>query len=133
MRNPSLQLALVFAAAGVCGAANASEATSPQYRQKSVVVRYTDDDLVSDNGATHLYSMLDKAARYVCDDTSVNLDLRERSEVSRCEQAAIANAVATVSSASLTNVYNRHYRYQPLVEKERLSEHTRALLVVRTG
>jgi len=132
MRNRGFELALFFAAAGVCAAASATETASPQFRQKSVVVRYTDDDLASDNGATHLYSMLYKAARYVCDDSRVYIDLQERSEISRCEQTAIANAVSTVSSASLTSVYNRHYRNQPLVEKERLSDHTRALFV-RTG
>jgi UrcA family protein len=134
MRNRGSQLALLFVAAGVSGAAGATVAASPQVVQKSVVVRYSDDDAASDNGATHLYAMLDGAAHYVCEDSGqTNMDLVRRSEIDRCEQTAIANAVSLVSSASLTSVYNRHYRDQPLVEKERLSDHTRSLFVTVVG
>jgi len=130
MRNRGLQLALFFVVGGFAGAAGASTAASRDDTQRSVVVRYSENDLDSDNGATHLYSMLDKAARFVCDDTAQTISLMERRDISRCEQEAIASAVSELSSANLTTVYNRHYHNSPLVEKEQLSQHTRKLVMV---
>jgi UrcA family protein len=133
MRNRGFEIGLFFAAVGATGAAGATAATSSSTAQKSVVVHYSQDDLASNSGAAHLYSMLDRAARYVCDDTGHYIDLMVQADVGRCVQTAIANAVSTVSSASLTSVYNRHFRNQPLVEKERLSERTRSSVVAVAG
>jgi len=133
MRNRNLQLALFLAAVGVVGAAGATEENPPGRAQKTVVVRYSESDLASDSGAEHLYSMLDWAARLVCDDSGYNSDLEVFGEIRRCEQAAIANAVYTVSSANLTSVYNRHYHDQPLVEKERLSQRLSSLIIPVLG
>jgi len=130
MCNRGLQLALLSVVVGVAGAAGASTAVSRDDTQRSVAVRYSESDLGSDHGAAHLYAMLDSAARVVCDDSAQTVSLVERREISRCEQEAIANAVAELSSANLTTVYNRHYHNSPLIEKERLSEHTRKLVMV---
>jgi len=130
MRNRGLQLASFFIVAGVAGVAGASSATSGGSAQKSVVVRYSETDLDSDNGASHLYAMLDRAARFVCDDSLEIVSLIQHREIRLCEQEAIANAVSALSSASLTSAYNRHFHNSPLVEKERLSEHTQRLVLV---
>jgi UrcA family protein len=130
MRNRGLQLALFVAAVAAGGTAGATAESSPQSSPKSIVVRYSESDLASDNGAAHLYSMLDRAARFVCDDSAHPVSLVEWRDIRRCEQAAIATAVSELSSANLTTVYNRHFRNSPLVEKERLSEHTRRLVLV---
>jgi len=130
MCNRGLQLALFCVVGGAAGAAGASTAASRDDTQRSVVVRYSDSDLGSDNGAAHLYALLDRAARVVCDDSEQTVSLIERRDISRCEQEAIANAVSELSSANLTTVYNRHYHNSPLVEKEQLSQHTRKLVMV---
>jgi UrcA family protein len=130
MSNRGSQLALFCVVAGFAGGAAASTETPRDSAQKSVVVRYSESDLDSDNGATHLYSVLNRAARFVCDDSIEVVSLIERRDISRCEQEAIANAVSELSSASLTSVYNRHFHNSPLIEKEQLSEHTRRLVLV---
>lgn len=130
MSNRGSQFALFCVVAGLAGGAAASTEASRDSAQKSVVVRYSESDLDSQNGATHLYSVLDRAARFVCDDSIEIVSLIERRDISRCEQEAIANAVSELSSASLTSVYNRHFHDSPLIEKERLSEHTRRLVLV---
>lgn len=133
MRNRGLQVALLLAAFGVSRAAGATAENSQSSVQKSVVVRYSPDDLTSDGGAAHLYSMLARAARSVCDETGHYIDLMEWNDIKRCEQQAIANAVSTVSSASLTSEYNRHYRNQPLIERGRLSERRGASIIPVVG
>ena len=90
MRNRGLQLALFFAAAGICGAAGATAGSSARYSQKSAVVRYSEDDLASASGATHLYAKLERAARFVCDAADIPMDLETWSDISRCEHVAIA-------------------------------------------
>jgi UrcA family protein len=130
MRNRCSRLALFFVVAGVAGGAGATTASSGEDARKSVVVRYSESDLASDNGAAHLYTMLARAARFVCDDSTDVVSLLERRDIRRCEQEAIANAVSELSSANLTTVYNRHFHNSPLLEKERLSEHTRRLVLV---
>jgi UrcA family protein len=133
MRNRGSQLALLLVAAGVSGLAGATVQTSPSSEQKSAVVRYSPDDLTSDSGAAHLYSKLARAARFVCDDPGHGVDLEVLGAVSRCEQQAIADAVSTVSSASLTSEYNRHFPYQPLFERGRLSGRLSPSIILVVG
>ena len=130
MRNRGLQVALLLAAFGVSRAAGATAESSQSGVQKSTVVRYSAEDLNSDSGAAHLYSMLAHAARFVCDDTGTDKELWVLTEIRHCEQEAIANAVSTVSSASLTSEYNKHYRNQPLIERARLSQRSGAIIPV---
>jgi UrcA family protein len=114
MRNRALHFALVFAAMGVSRAAGAAVEASPTNAQRSAVVRYYADELTSESGAARLFSKLNEAARYVCDDPGLRADIGVLAAVSRCEQEAIADAVSALSSDSLTSQYNRHYRDQPL-------------------
>jgi UrcA family protein len=132
MSNRAVQLAAFFTAAAVSGAVGATSAVPALTEQKSMVVHYQPKELDSSTGAEELYQTLSRVARDVCGDDGYTKGLDVRVQLKQCEQAAIANAVAGVSSANLTTAYNRHFPNQPLIEKERLSErpHTSIILVV---
>jgi UrcA family protein len=134
MSNRALQVAACVTAAAMSGAVGASSQVPANSEQKSVVVHYQPADLESSVGAEQFYQTLSHAARSVCDDAAgAIIQLKGRVEIWHCEQAAIANAVAGVSSANLTTEYNRHFPNQPLIEKERLSERLHALIIVVVG
>ena len=123
MSNRALQLGAFVTAAAMSGAVGATSAVPANTEQKNVVVHYQPADLDSTDGAEHLYQTLSRVARVVCgdDEAGAIIQLTERMDINRCERAAIANAVSSVSSANLTTEYNRHFPNQPLIEKERLS------------
>jgi UrcA family protein len=134
MSNRALQLAAFVAVAATSGAVGATSSVPANTEQKAVVVHYQPADLDSSAGAEELYQSLSRAARSACDDEAgAIIQLSERMDIRRCEQAAIADAVSTVSSANLTTEYNRHFPNQPLVEKERLSERLHALIILVVG
>jgi UrcA family protein len=133
MRNRALQAAAFVTAAAMSGAVGATSAVPANAEQKSVVVHYQREDLGSSAGAEQLYEALSRAARSACGDDGYTRELDVRMQLKQCEQEAIANAVSGVSSANLTTEYNRHFPYQPLVEKERLSERLHALIILVVG
>jgi UrcA family protein len=121
------------AAAAMSGAVSATSEVPADTEQKSVVVHYQPADLDSSGGAEQLYQTLYRVARFACGDSGYTIEVAERTDIEHCEQAAIANAVSTVSSANLTTAYNHHFPNQPLVEKERLSERLHALIILVVG
>jgi len=133
MRNRALHFAMVFAAMGISRAAGAAAEVSPSTAQRSAIVRYYPDELTSESGAARLYSKLGEAARFVCDDPGLRADIKVLAEVSRCERDAIADAVSTLSSASLTSEYNRHYHDQPLNDTHRVAGRVSPSIVVVAG
>jgi len=83
-------------------------AAAPTQVARSVVVRYTDLDLSRPKDARTLYDRLHAAARSVCTNIGVQQDdLALLSEYQRCVRDAMANAVANISSARLTEIYSR--------------------------
>ena len=133
MSNRALQAAALATATAISGAVGATTAVPADMEQKGVVVHYQPGDLDSSAGAEELYQTLHRVARFVCDDSGHRVELTVRQRIKHCEQAAIANAVASVKSANLASAYNRHYPDQPLVEKERLSERLQGLIIVVAG
>jgi UrcA family protein len=133
MRNRALQAATFVTAAAISGAAGATSAVPANTEQKTVVVHYQPEELDSSAGAEQLYQTLSRAARSACGDEGFTKEIDVRMQIKECEQAAIANAVSGVSSANLTTEYNRHFPYQPLIEKERLSERLHALIILVVG
>src|SRR5262249_19518602 len=123
---------VAFAAIGVSGVAGAAVETSPLMATRSAIVNYYPEELTTASGAARLYSKLGEAARFVCDDPGLRADVGVLAEVSRCEQQAIADAVSTLSSASLTSEYKRHYHEQP-VSEERFSGRVRPSIVIVPG
>jgi UrcA family protein len=92
-------------------AVNHAWAAAPYQVARSAVVRYTDLDLSRQKDARTLYDRLHAAARSVCTNIGVrNNDLQQLSEYHRCVQQAMANAVASVSSEPLTEIYARYNR-----------------------
>src|SRR5215468_4280351 len=107
MSNRALQLAAFMAAAAASGAVGATSLVPANTEQRSVVVHYQPAELDSTAGAEELYQTLSRAARSACDDeVGAIIQLTERMQIRHCEQAAIADAVSTVSSANLTTQYN---------------------------
>jgi UrcA family protein len=133
MSNRALQVAAFFTAAAVSGAVGATSAVYANAEQETVVVRYRRGDLDSSAGAEQLYQTLSRVARFACGDAGYSLEMIVRRSRDECEQTTLANAVVRVSSANLTTAYNGHFPNQPLVEKERLSERLRALIVLVVG
>jgi UrcA family protein len=122
-----------MAAAAVSGASSATSTVPADTEQKTTVVRYEPADLDSSAGAEEVYRTLYRAARFACGEAGYTIELAVRAAYKECEQAAVADAVARVSSANLTTAYNRHFPNQPLVEKERLSERLQGLIIPVAG
>jgi UrcA family protein len=133
MSNRALQVTAFVVAAAMASVAGATSAVPANTDQKSAVVQYQPANLDSSAGAEELYRSLTRAARFVCADSGYTIELTVRLAQKQCEQAAIANAVSGVSSANLTTEYNRHFPNQPLIEKERLSQRLRALIILVVG
>jgi UrcA family protein len=133
MSNRGLQVAAFVTAAAISGAVDATSEVPANTEQHSVIVRYQPAELDSSAGAEQLYETLYRVARFACGDAGFTLELAVRAALEQCEQAALANAVSGVSSANLTTAYNRHFPNQPLIEKERLSERLRALIILVVG
>ncbi|HUO67610.1 MAG TPA: UrcA family protein [Gammaproteobacteria bacterium] len=116
MSKAALTMALFFGLAGVAGSACATTAASPDATEtgpKSAIVRYHEQDLATSRGVQNLYAGIDRAARGVCDDTG---EYVLRSSFAACERNAIANAVAQVDNAKLTQIYSEHFPRAPLTE-----------------
>ena len=133
MSNRALQVAAFVTAAAISGAVGATSEVPAFSEQKSVVVHYQPKDLDSSAGAEDLYQALFRVARYACGDSGFTKELTVLREQQQCERAALANAVSSASNANLTTAYNRHFPNEPLIEKERLSERLRALIILVVG
>lgn len=98
----SAAIALVVSS-GACPG-NVARATDYGREPLSVKVSVKDLDLRTPEGVAALYVRLHNAARYVCGYEATAM-LAEKVALSRCVDAAIANGVVQVGSASLTDYY----------------------------
>jgi UrcA family protein len=76
-------------------------------------VNFADLDLARNEGAATLYSRIKSAARQVCDPLVVYALRDSMLRMHRCEEDAIARAVADVNAPVLTS-YHREKTKQPL-------------------
>jgi UrcA family protein len=76
-------------------------------------VNFADLDLTRNEGAATLYSRIKSAARQVCDPLVVYAPRDSMLRMHRCEEDAIARAVADVNAPVLTS-YHRERTKQPL-------------------
>jgi UrcA family protein len=108
-------LFLGLGAGAATGSAYATTLASPDPTAvpQSAIVRYHEKDLATSRGVQNLYLGIDRVARDVCDDTG---EYVMRSVFAKCQQSAIANAVAQVDNAKLTQIYNEHFPRAPLSE-----------------
>jgi UrcA family protein len=90
------------AAGNACAAGTATEVPS-------VVVRFADLDLATDQGVRSLYARIARAAHAVCPDARIR-DLNAASQSRACQQQAIARAVREVNTPLLAAVYSDHWK-----------------------
>jgi UrcA family protein len=103
MRVAMLVGSIIAAAAGVASAAGTPTEVP------SVVVRFTDLDLGTDQGVRSLYSRIARAAHVVCPDAPIR-DLNAAAQSRACQQQAIARAVREVNTPLLAAVYSDHWK-----------------------
>ncbi len=85
-------------AAGAAGAATAGDDVP------SVVVKYSDLNLATQDGVNHLYRRLMAAARQVCPDAPIR-DLGAMSRAEQCRNEAVARAIRQIDNPQLAALY----------------------------
>jgi UrcA family protein len=100
-----LRTATTLAAVAAClalGALGTARADS-----QSIAVKYTEQDLASEQGTLALYRRIATAARLVCDVGDIS-DMHQMAAAKACREEAVAKAVQTVNSPKLAAVYAAH-------------------------
>jgi UrcA family protein len=85
-------------------AVGAASAATPDNDVPSIVVRYSNQTLATDQGVQQLYGRIVRAAREVCPDAMVR-DLAARAGVQRCRQQAVARAIHQIDNPELAALY----------------------------
>jgi UrcA family protein len=99
--NAGMLLALaatVMASAPICSHADESAQAAER------VVKYSNSDLSTREGAHHIYSRIEAAANAACGTSSTDIDYIMRGN-SPCVRGAIARAVNATKSSNLAQVY----------------------------
>jgi UrcA family protein len=134
VRESSLLVAAATAAAACAvvllpGQAHASDLGSNYEEPTSVTVHFSDLDLTKPKAVTTLYLRLRDASELVCGDDAQAIDLELRSELERCNQTAIENAVETVNRPLLTALYDRRFPDHPATELSSRNDDTQQVRV----
>ncbi len=98
-------LLLLGGIAGVMAAGGAG-AASVDGDAPSVVVKYTEQSLATDEGVHALYRRITYAAKRVCPDTS--RDLARQVKVEQCRNEAVARAVRQIDNSRLAALHAAH-------------------------
>lgn len=98
-------LLLLGSLAGVVALGTASAADIDA--APSLVVKYSQQSLATDDGVQDLYRRITLAARKVCPEISVR-DLSARRQVEQCRDAAVARAIRRIDNSRLAAVYATH-------------------------
>lgn len=100
-----IQLALLSLNIGGVNSQNVAHAADWSHGvQRSLTVSFADLDLTNRQGTVTLYTRIRNAARTVCGPVDIGL-ADDQAEWARCVDDAIANAVAKVGDANLTDYY----------------------------
>jgi UrcA family protein len=94
----SLTAALSF------GAVNAATPESPP----SVVVKYSPQDLSTEQGVKEVYRRIVRAAKQVCPEYSYSFNLSLQSKMAECRDQAVARAVRQIDNSQLAALYAQH-------------------------
>jgi UrcA family protein len=109
--NRSLRAGLAaIAGLFVISAANVADAATQPADVPSMVVRFTDLNIMTEKGASSLYRRIAVAARHVCPEADIR-DLKHLAQSQSCQQQAIARAVQAVSSPRLAALYAAHAKH----------------------
>jgi len=91
-----------------------SQAATVDQETSSITVHYGDLNLSKSRDVNTLYIRLRDSAKDVCGDDEAIAELWKLDGISRCEQQAIANAVAKVDHPRLTALYDERYPQEAL-------------------
>lgn len=100
----TMKILLPLAALALSGLANAGT------RDNSVVVKYGDLNLNSQAGIARLHKRISNAAESVCDQVETRI-LGLQGAYKECVETAIANGVAAVDNANLSQFHASKGRY----------------------
>jgi UrcA family protein len=101
-----LGLLVLGSLAGIMGAGAAS-AAGLDSDVPSIVVKYSDQNLATDDGALALYRRLTSAAKRVCPDASTK-DLSRLAIAQRCQNEAVARAIRQIDNSRLAALHAAH-------------------------
>ena len=96
-------LLLLGSLAGIMAAGGASAARLDS-DVPSVVVKYSEQSLTTDEGVSALYRRITRAAEQVCPDPSIR-SLSLRAQVEQCRNEAIARAVGQIDNSRLAALH----------------------------
>jgi UrcA family protein len=85
------------------GAVNAATPESAP----SVVVKYSHQDLSTEQGVKEVYRRIVRASRQVCPDTSFR-DLSLQEKIAECRDQAVARAIRQIDNSQLAALYASH-------------------------
>ena len=88
-------------------AAGAAGAASPDSDVPSVVVKYSEQSLATDEGVYALYRRITNAAKQVCPEAS-NRELSRLRQVEQCRDQAIARAIQKIDNSRLAELHAVH-------------------------
>jgi UrcA family protein len=108
-RRTAVRVAMLVGSIITAAAAGVASAAGNPPEVPSVVVRFTDLDLGTDQGVRSLYSRIARAAHVVCPDAPIR-DLNAAAQSRACQQQAIARAVREVNTPLLAAVYSDHWK-----------------------
>jgi UrcA family protein len=97
-------LLMLTSAVACAAAAGTASAATPDTDVPSIVVRYSNQTLATDQGVQQLYGRIVRAARQVCPDASIH-DLGARASVQQCRQQAVARAIHQIDNPELAALY----------------------------
>ena len=89
---------------GCAVAAGTASAATPDNDVPSIVVRYSNQTLATDQGVQQLYSRIVRAANQVCPDATIR-DLAARAGVQQCRRQAVARAIHQIDNPQLAALY----------------------------
>jgi UrcA family protein len=108
-RRTAMRVAMLVGSIITAAAAGVADAAGAATEVPSVVVRFTDVDLATDQGVRSLYTRIARAAHAVCPDAPIR-DLNAAAQSRACQQQAIARAVREVNTPLLAAIYSDHWK-----------------------
>jgi UrcA family protein len=88
-------------------AAGAASAGSLDSNPPSIVVKYSEQSLTTDEGVYTLYRRITSAAKQVCPDASIR-NFSVQRQVEQCRDQAIARAIQKIDNSRLAALYAVH-------------------------
>jgi len=94
-------------AAGAASAASAASAAGLDSDVPSIVVKYSEQSLATDEGAYALYRRITSAAEKVCPDLW-DKNLSRRARAKECRDEAVARAIRQIDNSRLAALHAAH-------------------------